>query len=150
MPLLNQKDRDTLTEMGKSLAQDVDVTLYTQRTSPLVVPGVIPCETCEAAEQLVTELSELIPKVKPNVVDLVESGEQAAKAGVDRVPTFVMGGAAAGRVRFLGFPGGYEAASFVQSVFEAGGATVELPQEVHDKLAAIAKPVELKVFVTPT
>ncbi len=150
MPLLGQKDRDALAQMGKSMTQEVDVTLYTQRTSPLVVPGVIPCETCEAAEQLVSELGELIPNIKPNVIDLVERRDDAAKANVDRVPTIIMGGGAAGRVRFIGFPAGYEAASFVQSIFEAGGATEELPQEVRQKLDTLTKPVELKVFVTPS
>lgn len=150
MPLLGQKDRDALAQMGENLTQDVEVTLYTQRKSPLVVPGVIPCETCEAAEQLIGELGKLIPRIKPNVVDLVADGESATKAGVDRVPTFVISGAAGERVRFLGFPGGYEAASFVQSLFEAGGATEELPQEVREKVAGLQKPVNLKVFVTPT
>lgn len=150
MPLLGQKDRDALTEMGKSLTQDVDLTLYTQRKSALVVPGVIPCETCEAAEQLVTELGEIIPKVRTNVVDLVENREQAAQKNIDRVPTIVINGAASERVRFIGFPSGYEAAAFVQSIFEAGGATEEIPQDVQGKLATVTKPVDLKVFVTPT
>lgn len=136
--------------MGKSLTKDVEVTLYTQRTSALVVPGVIPCETCEAAEQLVTELAELIPNVKPKVLDLVDSRDEAEKTNVDRVPTFLVGGDAAGRVRFMGFPAGYEAASFMQAIFDAGGATEEMPKDVQDKLAGVSQPVALKVFVTPT
>lgn len=150
MPLINTKDREALTGMAQAIKQDVDVTLYTQRTSPLIVPGVVPCETCEAAEQLVTELGEIIPQLKPTVLDLVEHQAQATLENVDRVPTIVMGGGAGKRVRFIGFPAGYEAASFVQSVFEAGGATEELPQEVVETLGTIAKPVDLKVFVTPT
>jgi hypothetical protein len=150
MPLISRKDRDALAKMAKAIKQDVDVTVYTQRTSPLVVPGVVPCETCEAAEQLVSELGEILPNLKPAILDLVEHREQAAQERVDRVPTIVMGGAAAKRVRFIGFPSGYEAASFVQSVFEAGGATEELPTDVIDQLDVIEKPVEIKVFVTPT
>lgn len=150
MPLISQKDRDALTGMAEAIKQEVDVTLYTQRTSPLIVPGVVPCETCEAAEQLVTELGEIIPKVRPNVLDLVENQARAAQENVDRVPTLVLGAGANKRVRFVGFPAGYEAATFVQSLFEAGGATEELPQDVIDELAVITKPVDLKVFVTPT
>jgi alkyl hydroperoxide reductase subunit AhpF len=150
MPLINQKDREALGKMAQAIKHDVDVTLYTQRTSPLIVPGVVPCETCESAEQLVSELGEILPGLKPAILDLVEHREQAAKEGVDRVPTIVMGGAAARRVRFVGFPSGYEAASFVQSVFEAGGATEELPGEVIEQLNVIEKRVDIKVFVTPT
>lgn len=139
MPLISAKDRDALTTMAQAIKQDVDVTLYVHQS-----------ETSEAAKQLVTELGEIIPQVKTNVVDLEGNAAQAAAERVDRAPTIVMGGAAGKRVRFVGFPSGYEAASFVQSLFEAGGATEELPQQIVDKLGAVVRPVDMKVFVTPT
>jgi alkyl hydroperoxide reductase subunit AhpF len=150
MALIRDKDRDTLREMAKGLARDVDVTLYTQRESALIVPGVIPCETCESAEQLLTELAEIAPKLKVNIVDLVENREQAEREDVVRVPTIVVGGAAEKRVRFVGFPGGYEASTFIKSLFDAGGAPDGLPQDIQNRIAATEKAVDVKVFVTPT
>lgn len=150
MPLIGQKDRDALMQMAQNLTQDVDVTVYTQRKSPLVVPGVIPCETCEHTEQLVNELCEIMPKVQPNIVDFIENQEQAARDDVDRVPTVLLGGNAQRRVRFVGFPGGYEAASFVKSLMEAGGASDGVPQDLQTKIAGVTTPVDIKVFVTPT
>lgn len=150
MPLLQKNDRNTLSDLGKSVTKDVDVTLYTQRKSPLVVPGVVPCATCEYAEQLVNELAEVMPKVHVNILDLVEHREQAALAHVDRVPTMLLGGDAGQRVRFVGFPGGYEAATFVKALLEAGGAPDGLPEETRTKLGAMNNPIDIKVFVTPT
>lgn len=150
MPLLRENDRNALRDLAKSLSKDVDVTLYTQRKSPLIVPGVVPCATCESAEQLVNELAEIMPKVHPTILDLVENQERAAKDNVDRVPTIVLGGEAAQRVRFVGFPGGYEAASFIKVLLEAGGAPDSLRLDVRTKVAAIDKPFDIKVFVTPT
>src|SRR5438270_4635263 len=107
MALIRDKDRDTLRDLGKDLTRDVDVTLYTQRSSALAVPGVIQCQTCESAEQLLTQLGEIIPRVKPEVLDLVEHQDEAERSGVARVPTMLIGGAAEKRVRFVGFPGAY-------------------------------------------
>lgn len=150
MALIRDKDRDKLREVAKGLTQDVDVTLYTQRESALIVPGVIPCETCEFAEQLLNELAEIVPRLKVNVQDLVEAREQAEREDVVRVPTIVIGGAAEKRARFVGFPGGYEASTFIKALFDAGGAPDGLPQEIQTKIAATEKPVDVKVFVTPT
>ncbi len=150
MALIKEKDRASLAELGARLTRDVDVTLYTQRTSALVVPGVIPCETCDVAEELLQELGEILPKVRVTIVDLVEHQEEAERAGINRVPTIVIGGNAEGRVRFMGFPGGYEFASFVSALLEAGGAGEEVPEPLQQRLASLPDPVDVKVFVTPS
>lgn len=150
MPLIAQKDREALTQIARGLKTDVDLTLYTQRKSALIVPGVVPCETCEHAEQLVRELGEIMPSVRPNVVDLLEDREQAVSDAVDRVPTILLGGSAQRRVRFIGFPGGYEAASLVKSLMEAGGATDGVAQDLQTRLSGVTTSIDIKVFVTPT
>lgn len=150
MPLIAQKDREALARIAQGLKSDVDVTLYTQRKSALTVPGVVPCETCEHTEQLVSELGEIMQNVRPSVVDLVANREQALKEDVDRVPTILLGGGAQRRVRYVGFPGGYEAASLVKSLMEAGGATDGIAQDLQTKLAGVTQPIDIKVFVTPT
>lgn len=150
MPLLREKDRSALRELGKNFTADVDVTLFTQRTSPLDVPGVVPCETCEHAEELAGEVSELMPRVHVDVVDFVENRDRATQQNVDRLPTMVLGGKAENRVRFIGFPAGYEAATLMKALMDAGGAPDAVPQEIAQKLAGVTKPVDLKVFVTPT
>ncbi|MBV8636821.1 MAG: hypothetical protein JO322_01975 [Candidatus Eremiobacteraeota bacterium] len=148
--MIKEKDRATLAQLGEKLTQDVDVTLYTQRASALAVPGVIPCETCEAAEDLLQELGEIIPKLHVTIADLVENLEQAEEDDVNRVPTIVLGGRAQRRARFMGFPGGYEFATFMSAVLEAGSAGEDVPDVLRAKLGELSKPVDIKVFVTPS
>ena len=150
MPLIREKDADALRKLAQGATKEIDVTLYTQRESPLIVPGVVPCESCEAAEQLIDELAAIVPKMNAKVLDLVENRDEAARDGVDRVPTILLGGAVDGRVRFLGFPGGYEFATFVKSLLEVGGAPDGLPDDMRSQLATLDRATDIKVFVTPT
>ena len=150
MAIIKDKDRAALTQLAEKMTRDVDVTFYTQRDSALVVPGVVPCETCNTTEELLNELSSIIPKLHVNTLDLVSSRAEAERDGVNRVPTMVVGGAAERRVRFMGFPGGYEFATFMTALLEAGGAGEEVPEPLKNSLASIEKPIDIKVFVTPS
>jgi hypothetical protein len=105
MALIKEKDRTALAKLAEEMTRDVDITLYTQRDSALVVPGVVPCETCNTTEELLNELAAIVPKLRVNVLDLVNSRVDAEREGVNRVPTMIVGGAAERRVRFMGFPG---------------------------------------------
>ena len=41
MALIKDKDRTALSQLAENMTRDVDVTLYTQRDSALIVPGVV-------------------------------------------------------------------------------------------------------------
>lgn len=150
MAMIREKDRDALGHLASRLTREVDATLYTQRASPLMVPGVIPTQTCKFAEELLSELAVLIPKLKVNIVDLVDGREQAEREGVVRVPTIVIGGSAQRRVRFIGFPGGYGASTFFKSLLDAGGIPDGLSEETRARIAQITTPADMKIFVAPT
>ena len=150
MALIKDKDRTALSQLAEKMTRDVDITLYTQRDSALVVPGVVPCETCNTTEELLDELSEVVPKLRVNTLDLVNSRDDAQRDVVNRVPTMIVGGAAERRVRFMGFPGGYEFATFMTALLQAGGAAEEVPAALQKSLATLEKPIDIKVFVTPS
>ena len=150
MALLPDSDRKALQAMAEQMRNDVALTLYTQRKSPIVIPDVVPCESCEATERLVAELDELIPRLNVTILDLVENSGEAAKQGVDRVPALVLDGAAAGRVRFFGIPAGYEFAAFLGAIMELAGAREGVDEAIRGKLSAIKNAIDLKVFTTPT
>ncbi len=150
MAMLPESDRKALQTMAERMRNDVALTLYTQRKSPIVIPDVVPCETCEATERLVSELDELIPRLNVTVLDLVADSDKATQEGIDRVPALVLDGAAAGRVRFLGIPAGYEFAAFLAALMELGGAREGVDNTTRMKLAAVKDPIDLKVFTTPT
>jgi alkyl hydroperoxide reductase subunit AhpF len=150
MALLPASDRKALQEMAERMRNDVALTLYTQRKSPIIVPDVVPCETCETTEHLVGELEALMPRLKVTVLDLVANNQKAAEEGVDHIPALVLDGAAGRRVRFLGVPAGYEFASFLAALLELAGARDGVDDATRTKLNAIENAIDLKVFTTPT
>jgi hypothetical protein len=150
MAHINEKDRDAIAKAASAMTRDVSIELFTQRRSALIVPGVVPCETCEITEQVLAELPPLMPHLSLSVVDLVADAAQAAAVGVNRVPTLVFNGTLQARVKFLGAPVGYEFSPLVGAILEAGGAPAAASEPTRATLAAIPKPVALKVFTTPT
>ena len=136
--------------MGAQLQRDVVVDFFTQRQSALYVPGVVPCETCTIAEEVMAELEPLIPRLKVRTHDMVGEQDLAQRHGVNRVPTLVFNDELAGRVTFVGAPLGYEFASFLSGVLEAGGAAAIASEGSRAKIASVPGPINLKVFVTPT
>jgi alkyl hydroperoxide reductase subunit AhpF len=74
----------------------------------------------------------------------------------ETVPAQSVGGSAGSsvsrdsRIRFLGAPAGYEFVSLVQAVLLAGGREPTLSAESLARIAAVDKPVTMRVFTTPT
>jgi thiol-disulfide isomerase/thioredoxin len=138
------------------------------------------CETCVQTRQILDELPALSDKIAIEEVNFVLDKDKATQYGVDRVPaiaiTYEETGRAAGdvgaageavpahstgspaasgvsrdsRIRFLGAPAGYEFVSLVQAVLLAGGREPTLSAESRARLAAVDKPVTMRVFTTPT
>lgn len=67
-----------------------------------------------------------------------------------RIPVIELTGAARGRVRFVGLPDGHEFGSFVDAAVAVSGAPGSLSPEAVEQLDALASPVHIQVFATPT
>src|SRR5690349_21700028 len=53
MPLIGEKDQETIRQhFAANLAGAVEVVLFTERESPIIVPSLQPCETCKDTEDL--------------------------------------------------------------------------------------------------
>jgi thiol-disulfide isomerase/thioredoxin len=114
------------------------------------------CETCPQTRQILDELPALSGKIAFEDVNFVLEKDKAQQYGIDRVPAIaVLGQDEAGkpldsRIRFLGAPAGYEFISLVQAILLVGGRPSILTEENRQRVAAVDKPVTLKVFTTPT
>jgi alkyl hydroperoxide reductase subunit AhpF len=53
-------------------------------------------------------------------------------------------------LRFAGIPSGYEFGSFIQAILMVSKRDSGLKPEIRQALKSINKPIQLKVFVTPT
>ncbi|HEX9246577.1 MAG TPA: glutaredoxin, partial [bacterium] len=70
--------------------------------------------------------------------------------GVDRVPAIVVLGARDYGIRYYGLPGGYELATLLDIIVDAGRGAADLEAETRAAVAQLPADVHLQVFVTPT
>ena len=151
MALISDKDQQTIREhFATNLSGDVEIVLFTERQSPIIIPGHAPCETCKETEELLAEVAALSDKIALTVLELKEAREQAASFGIDRVPAFVLKGAARGQVRYFGIPSGYEFSALIADLVDTSKGATTLSEATRTFLAALATDVNIKVFTTPT
>ncbi len=99
---------------------------------------------------MLNELSATSPKLKLTVYDIKEHEKEAKFLGVEHVPALVLGGKKIYSIYYYGIPAGHEFAALLEDIVDASNNVTRLSADSKSKLKAITKPVEIKVFVTPT
>lgn len=151
MGLISAEDRETLQKhFDQSLGGDVEIVMFTERPSPIIIPGKQPCETCSQTEELLEEVASLSDKLKLTVHELSAAKEQAFALGINCVPAFIFKGASRGNVRFFGIPSGYEFSALIADLVDVSNGTTDLSNETRQYLTTLTEPVNIKVFTTPT
>ena len=108
------------------------------------------CDTCLPARQVVDRIASLSDQISVVEHNLVLDKEEVAEFGVDRAPALAVVGKTDLGIRYYGVPAGYELATLVDAVRLAGGGDHGLSAESLARLEALDRPVDIKVFVTPT
>lgn len=151
MPVIPERERQQIREIfDRDLTDDVQLDLYTQKVSPLFVPGRAQCESCPETEMLVQEVADLSDRLHLQVIDAQAYPDLAQAAGVTRVPTIVLRGSNVGTIRFLGPPAGYEFSTLITDLVDLSTNRVELSEPTQAVLKEISEPVHIQVFGTPT
>ena len=151
MGLISETDRETIrNHFSESLDGDVEIVMFTERESPIIIPGKQPCEMCTQTEELLEEVAALSDKLKLTVHEISTAKEEADALGIDRVPAFVFKGASRGRVRFFGIPSGYEFSALIEDLVDVSKGTTDLTAETREYLTTLTEDVNIKVFTTPT
>ena len=151
MGLIADKDRETIrTLFDESLGGDVEIVMFTEHESPIIIPSKQPCEMCGQTEELLKEVASLSEKLTLTVHELESAKEEASAMNIDRVPAFVFKGASRGKVRFFGIPSGYEFSAMLEDMVDVSNGTTDLSEETREYLSALTQPVNIKVFTTPT
>ena len=132
----SQSDAQAVATLLASLPNPVKLVFFTQS---------IGCEMCLPARQVLDEIVAL-----GDAGGAREAKERAAACGVDRAPAIALETDHDTRIRFLGAPLGYEAASLVDAIRLASHGDSELSAESRALLARVTEPVRLYVFTTPT
>jgi len=113
------------------------------------------CEYCGETRQMLTEVSEIDPRLTLSVHDLQEDAALAVQYRVDKVPAIVIATKDGDKVtdlgvQFSGIPAGYEFSTLINDIILASKGTVGLGAATLEFLQSLTKPLHLQVFVTPT
>jgi glutaredoxin-like protein len=150
MTLISPQDRATLrTLFEQELQDDVTIMYFTQRESPLKVPGQ-ECDYCKDTRQLLEELAAMSSKLHLIVKDFVRDEQEAQQLGITHIPAFLLQGHIKGTIRFFGIPAGYEFSTLVEDLLDVSKGTTRLSEKTREALSKVDHDVHLQVFVTPT
>jgi alkyl hydroperoxide reductase subunit AhpF len=146
MALMTPADQERLREAFAEMKRSVRLLFFTQT---------LDCETCPQTRQILDELPPLSDRITIEELNFVLDADRAKAYGIDRVPAVAVAYEDAGsiedsRIRFLGTPAGYEFISLVQAILLVGGGESILSLENRARVAAVAHPVRIQVFTTPS
>lgn len=135
---LKDKDIEYLKDrFGKEMINKVDITLYTKN---------IDCEYCKETEQLLKELAQTSEKIELKILNTITDKDKIGKEIV-RTPMITVGNE---RIIFSGIPAGYEFSVLIEDTIEVSRSNPLLSPDSVEKIKRIDKPIDIKVFVTPT
>jgi|SRR6516225_617548 alkyl hydroperoxide reductase subunit AhpF len=150
MALLSPETQAEIKKIFEELAGDVRLLLFTQRDSPLIIPGQ-DCPSCKDTRTLLEEVAALSEKLHLEVYEGPADSEIAREHGINRLPALIMTAEGVrGKVRYFGLPSGYEFSVLLGSLVDVSKAETDLSEDTMNVLDALDKDLHFQVFVTPT
>jgi glutaredoxin-like protein len=150
MAILSPSEQEEIKKVFEQLDGDVKLMYFTQRESPLYIPGQ-ECGTCKDTRILLEEVTALSDKLHLEVHDFVADSELVREYGIERIPALVMSGdSVKGKLRYFGMPSGYEFSVLLGTLVDASQGKTPLAAETIELLRDISTNVHIQVFVTPT
>ena len=153
MALLRDEDVQLLKEAFEPLTQPVTVTVVTRERSALVLPGAEeePGDASAEVKEVLGEVIATSAKLTMQNVDARDDADRARALVGERTPAFTLSSPRTkGKLRYFGLPAGYEMSTVVQTILDIGTDEEVIPADVAERLQALAKPVHIQVFVTPS
>lgn len=150
MGFLSADDQKEIERLFEQLSGDVKLVYFTQRESPLYIPGQ-ECATCKDTRLLLEEVAALSDRLHLETHDFVAESEIAREYGIDRIPALVMSSEAVkGKVRYFGMPSGYEFSVLLGTLVDASQGKTALSEKTMEALRDLKSDIHIQVFVTPT
>ena len=105
----------------------------------------------EQVKRLVEELGALDPRVTAESYNFVLDTEKVDELHITRIPAIAILGAEKDYgIRMYGLPSGYEFGTLVDAIVDVSRGESGLSEETKQALGALARPVHVQVFSTPT
>jgi glutaredoxin-like protein len=128
-------------ELAKKLEKPVRILMFTQE---------LECKYCAETRQLVQEVAELNEKIKVEIYDFVADADKAKEYGIDKVPAIAIIGEKDHRVRYFGFPFGYEFQTLTEALVNVSRERTDISDKTRELLKEVKTKVHIQVFVTLT
>lgn len=140
MKMFTPEIEEQLKEVFGMLANDVTIALFTDGD----------CYTCPETESYMEEVAALSDRIHLKKYELSENEDLAKEYNVSLAPSIVLLDHEENYkgVKFNGIPGGHEINSLIPALLEVSGAGADLPEAIMERVNAIDKPINIKVFVT--
>ena len=145
-------------DFRKRLQSDITLRLFTQRPSPIAVPG-RDCRYCPQTQQLMEELAALSPKLQLETIDFHAQPQRAQDDRISRIPAIAIDNAPppspdsakkpGPSLKFYGLPLGYQLPALIDAIKSLSRGATRLSPNTRKQLRRINRPVHLQVFVTP-
>ncbi|MCR4432642.1 MAG: thioredoxin family protein [Caldiserica bacterium] len=155
MGMISEKDKELIRKkLEAELTSPVKIVHFTQNKAGIALPESItvpPCPYCAEALELISEVSQLSGKITLEVHDWYEE-EERSRYQVSLLPaTIVRTEENDPGIRFLGMVSGYEFATLLETLIMVSRGSTKLSDAAKKRVKAeITKPVDIKVFITPT
>ena len=128
-------------ELAAKLEKPVSIVMFTQE---------LECKYCSETRQLVQEVAELNEKIKLEIYDFVANADKAREYGIAKVPALAIIGERDYRVRYYGFPFGYEFQTLTEALINVSKGRTDISDKTRELLKEVKTPVHIQVFVTLT
>ncbi|MCS7258343.1 MAG: thioredoxin family protein [candidate division WOR-3 bacterium] len=125
----------------KNLKEPVKLIVFTQE---------LECQYCRENRILAEELSKLSPLINLEVYNFLTDKEKVSEYQVEMVPATVIVGKKDYGIKFYGIPAGYEFTSLIETITMISNDNSQLQEKTKLELQKITRPINIKVFVTPT
>lgn len=143
MAFISDKDRKYIEEMfKKSLNGDVNISLFVDAPDK--------CAYCKDTKIILEELASIDGRLKLKAFDMQKEKKEAGFLGVDKTPAIVLWNKNGHGVYYFGIPAQYEFSSLLEDIVDISRGASRLSDATKAKLKEIDKPIDIKVFVTPT
>ncbi len=127
----------------------VKIDFFTQRPTPVFVPGREDCEFCPQTETLLEEMAHLSDQIDLRIHELGDDPALEQRYGIERAPATVVRGVINRPVVFLGIPTGNIFPVVLEAVVMASGDAPQPPPAARRRLKRLKRNVRVQVFVTP-
>lgn len=141
MPLITDAVRRQAQMLLGNLANPVRLVVFTQEME---------CEHCRENRQLAEEVAALSDRLSLEVYNFLLDKEKVGEFKPERVPALIVAGEKDYGIRFYGVPAGFEFTTLLNAIHLVGRGDSGLLPQTRERLAALAEPLDISVFVTLT